>query len=158
MLFTDEADAVRAEEVVPVGPVDEPCTVFSLIVAVGPVVRLARFPLPGTKPPEKNTLEIVTTIIHWLVNRLSWREPSSRPGEGTHVKTGRVPSTHFQTFSVSLSVKPIQKKPLPAICFFIQSCKEQTRLMKSLIGHKTPLKSTNLNYSIVWILIWYDFY
>ena len=64
MLFTDEADAVRAEEVVPVGPVDEPCTVFSLIVAVGPVVRLARFPLPGTKPPEKNTLEIVTTIIH----------------------------------------------------------------------------------------------
>jgi len=48
-LFTDEADAVRAEEVIPVGLMDESCTVLAFLVAVGPVVRLTRFPLAGTR-------------------------------------------------------------------------------------------------------------
>lgn len=44
--FTDEADAVRAVEVVPVGVVDEAGAVLALFVAVGPVVGLAGFPIP----------------------------------------------------------------------------------------------------------------
>lgn len=44
-MFTDEADAVSAVEIVPVSIVDEASTVLSFFMAVGPVVRLTRFPI-----------------------------------------------------------------------------------------------------------------
>lgn len=46
--MTDEANAVSTEEVVPVGIVDKAGAVLSLLVAVGPVIGLARLPLPAT--------------------------------------------------------------------------------------------------------------
>lgn len=45
-LFTDEADAVSAVEIVPVSLVDEAGTVLAVFVAVSPIIRLARLPLP----------------------------------------------------------------------------------------------------------------
>lgn len=45
-LFADEADAVDAVEIVPESPVDEAGAVLAVFVAVSPVIRLARLPLP----------------------------------------------------------------------------------------------------------------
>lgn len=42
--FTDVADAISAVEVIPVGKVDEAGTVFSILMTMGPVIRLTRFP------------------------------------------------------------------------------------------------------------------
>lgn len=44
--FTDETNAVSAVEIVPVGIMDEASTVLSIFMTMGPVIRLARFPLP----------------------------------------------------------------------------------------------------------------
>lgn len=44
--FTDEANAVSAVEIIPVGIMDKAGTVLAIFMAMGPVIRLARFPLP----------------------------------------------------------------------------------------------------------------
>lgn len=46
--FTDEADAVSAVKVVPVGIVNEAGTVLTVFVSMSPVVRLTWLPLPDT--------------------------------------------------------------------------------------------------------------
>lgn len=48
-LLTDVAYEIFTEEIVPQPFVDEPRTVFSRFMAMGPVVRLTRLPLPAGK-------------------------------------------------------------------------------------------------------------
>lgn len=45
-MFTDETNAVSAVEIIPVGIMDKASTILSIFMAMGPVIRLARFPLP----------------------------------------------------------------------------------------------------------------
>lgn len=47
-MFTDETDAVSAVEIIPVGTMDKASAVFAVFVAMGPVIRLARLPLPDS--------------------------------------------------------------------------------------------------------------
>lgn len=65
--------------------------------------------------PDSIAFESHTHGEHVLLSEYSKVRRRSRK---THLKTGMLPSTHFHTFSSSLSVRPSQKKPLPVTAFF----------------------------------------
>lgn len=57
--FTDETNAVSAVEIIPVSVMDEASTVLAFFVAVSPVIRLARLPLP-----ESNNMNSISKFKH----------------------------------------------------------------------------------------------
>lgn len=68
-MFTDETNAVSAVEIIPVGIMDKPCAVLALFMSVGPVIRLARLPLPesssmkNTSKFKKHTMCLLVTFL-----------------------------------------------------------------------------------------------
>lgn len=83
--FTDEADAVSAEEVVPFSVVDEPGAVLAFFVAVGPVVGLAGLPVPESGDTKGTGSHPVTfAFSHLMDGRLTCTQARSRPAISRH--------------------------------------------------------------------------
>lgn len=85
--FTDETNAVSAVEIIPVGIMDKTSTVLAFFVAMGPVIRLARLPLPDSihnNKLEQNTKCLLVTFTDLYIycdssfaGLLTWKQVTS---------------------------------------------------------------------------------
>lgn len=111
VLLANVADEIFTEEIIPQPLVDDPCAVLPHVVPVAPVVRLAGFPLTAGQTaggsismscPQHNVAAQGSVPGKVDMTKVDL-------GAETNVKVGWVPSSQRQTFSSSLSVRPIQK-------------------------------------------------